>query len=80
MFKKIRKFFTPKHIISEKGKYLAQYCKLITEDKWTEKDYIQAYEDDIDEIASIMIDSGVSVTRKEAAELVLSILEELIEE
>ena len=64
MFHKIKQLFKrkkPEVLMTVKGKYLFKYLDSIVKGLWTEKDFIQSYEDDIANVSKMN-----NITREQA--------------
>lgn len=78
MFHKIKQLFKkkePEVLMTVKGKYLFKYLDSIVKGLWTEKDFIQSYEDDIASISKMN-----NITREQAVFILWSHLKVVMEQ
>lgn len=78
MFHKIKQLFKrkkPEVLMTIKGKYLFKYLDSIVKGLWTEKDFIQSYEDDIASISKMN-----NITREQAVFILWSHLKVVMEQ
>lgn len=78
MFHKIKQLFKrkkPEVLMTVKGKYLFKYLDSIVKGLWTEKDFIQSYEDDIANVSKMN-----DITREQAVFILWSHLKVVMEQ
>lgn len=67
------------YVLSPKGAYLKGYCEKILAGQLSSSNYIEAYENEIENIQRIIENSGKEITREETAFALLNILNSIKE-